>query len=278
MTIWSLISSLFVSVAYAQTESIGTLEGSVSVGPTGQAAYSVPVEVPPGIAGMQPKINISYNSLAQNGPLGVGWVISGFSSIVRCRLTEVQDGKFDGVDYDGDDRYCLDGVRLISVSGNYGENNSEYRKEIDDYSKVVVKEVDTANTWPLSFDVHTKAGLRYVYGGKESARVHKGNASSSPVFEWKLSHIWDANGNYIEYHYHNDPVEGLALPTAISYTGNEKSGVTNLNPSRLVLFRYSEDERPDKYIKYQAGIKRALTKRLDALETYITVTGVLRKS
>ena len=271
--VWGLLLvNLFISAVHGQhTESIGTLEGSIAVGPTGQAGYNIPIEVPPGIAGMQPTLSISYNTLGGNSTLGVGWSISGFSSISRCRLTQVQDGKFDGVDYDSDDRYCLEGQKLVVVKGSYGSLDSEYRKEIDDFSKVVVTAVD-ATTGPQTFTVYTKSGLRYVYGGKTSARVHNENTSTEPVFEWKLNKIWDANGNYIEYHYYNDQTTGVVLPTAISYTGNQKFGTTNLTPSRVVAFKYSdENARPDKFVQYQAGAKYALTRRLDALETYITV-------
>ena len=275
-----LINLLFVTPVQSQAISIGTMEGSLSVAPTGQAGYSIPIEVPPGVAGMQPTLSISYNTLSGNSPLGVGWAINGFSSISRCKLTQVHDGKFDGVDYDNDDRYCLEGQRLVAVNGAYGALDSEYRKEIDDFSKIVVTEVDTVNsTGPLEFAVYTKAGLRYIYGGKQSARVHKGNSTSQPVFEWKLNRIWDANGNYIEYHYYNDLATGEVLPSAISYTGNQQGSINNLDPSRIILFRYEDEgNRPDKFIKFQYGAKRALARRLEKLETYISAAGFTAES
>jgi hypothetical protein len=36
-----------------------------------------------------------------------------------------------GVNYDDNDRYCLDGQRLIAISGQNGKSGSEYRTEID---------------------------------------------------------------------------------------------------------------------------------------------------
>src|SRR5262249_9830591 len=43
---------------------------------TGSFLYNVPIEVPPGIAGMQPELSLQYNSSAQNSWVGVGWDLS----------------------------------------------------------------------------------------------------------------------------------------------------------------------------------------------------------
>jgi hypothetical protein len=51
-----------------------------------------PITVPPGIAGMQPKLSINYNSNASNGQLGLGFSLSGLSVIHRCAKTIVTDG------------------------------------------------------------------------------------------------------------------------------------------------------------------------------------------
>lgn len=41
----------------------------------------------------------------------------------------VQDGFIDGVDFDNNDKFCLDGQRLIVTSGGYGAPGFEYRLE-----------------------------------------------------------------------------------------------------------------------------------------------------
>jgi hypothetical protein len=37
---------------------------------------------------------------------------------------------------DDNDRYCLDGQRLIAISGQNGKSGSEYRTEIETFSRV----------------------------------------------------------------------------------------------------------------------------------------------
>ena len=59
---------------------VGSIPGQLSV-EQGAAVYTIPIEVPPGVAGMQPDLAITYNSNAGNGLLGVGFSLSGLSVI-----------------------------------------------------------------------------------------------------------------------------------------------------------------------------------------------------
>lgn len=105
--------------------------GSFSVSPNGAAAYTIPIEVPPGTAGIQPDLNLNYNSQIRSGMVGVGWSLGGLSVIYRCGATTVTDGASAprGINYDLNDKFCLDGQRLVVVSGTYGAAGSEYRTE-----------------------------------------------------------------------------------------------------------------------------------------------------
>src|SRR4051794_8338846 len=62
---------------------VGYLPGSGSAGVDGSYTYKIPLEVPAGRMGMQPNLELVYNSKAGNGILGVGWSLSGQSSISR---------------------------------------------------------------------------------------------------------------------------------------------------------------------------------------------------
>src|SRR5712692_4384881 len=94
--------------------SVGSLPGSWDVSPAGQFTYSIPLDVPTGRAGMQPSLSLQYSSGAGNGLLGVGWWLSGLSSITRCAKSLASDGIVDGIDYGEDpdttpDKFCFDG-------------------------------------------------------------------------------------------------------------------------------------------------------------------------
>ena len=82
------------------------------VSPTGAAQISLPIVVSPGTAGMQPHLALTYSSQGGNGPLGLGFSLSGLSAISRTGRTIAQDGVKGGVAFDAGDRFALDGQRF----------------------------------------------------------------------------------------------------------------------------------------------------------------------
>jgi hypothetical protein len=61
------------------------------------------------------------------------------------------------------DRYCLDGQRLIAIRGQEGKSGSEYRTEIDTFSRVKF----TGNYWT----VDTKSGQTFEYGNTGDSKI-----------------------------------------------------------------------------------------------------------
>lgn len=67
------------------------VKGQASVN-GGQAAYTIPIDLPPGRNGIQPNVSISYNSQGGSGVLGMGFSLNAGDSISRCGATQAQDG------------------------------------------------------------------------------------------------------------------------------------------------------------------------------------------
>ena len=105
---------------------MGTLTGQMGVSPTGAATYTVPITIPPGIAGMAPNLSVVYNSQGGDGIAGQGWELSGLSMIYRCPRTRAQDGYARSVHMDafGGDGICLDGKRLFETSPGVYQSES----------------------------------------------------------------------------------------------------------------------------------------------------------
>ena len=91
---------------------------------------------PPGRRGVEPSLALTYSSRGGNGPLGVGWSLSGLSVITSCRRSPALDEAYGGT---YPDRLCLDGARLVEVNRSLAPANSsaEYRSETDSYRKVI---------------------------------------------------------------------------------------------------------------------------------------------
>lgn len=159
----ALISFAFGAPARAaNAPPMMTVPGQFSVTSGGAATYSIPIVPPPGTAGMVPGLSLDYSSQNGDGINGLGFVLSGLSSITRCQRTIAQDGTHGSVNYDNNDRFCLNGQRLMVISGTYGANLSEYRTEIDSFSKIIAH--GTAGNGPAWFEVHTKSGQTLEFG------------------------------------------------------------------------------------------------------------------
>jgi RHS repeat-associated protein len=219
----------------SSTGVVGAIGGTVDVGHMGAAVYTIPIEIPAGINGMQPGLAITYNSQAGNGLLGWGWDLTGVSAITRAGTTLYHDGYMSGADFD-DDRFYLDGQRLMVVSGSYGADGAEYKTEVDGMSKVVSYTCDTTNG-PAKFKVWTANGLVLEYGGTSESRI--GLHQRNDVCLWLLNRVEDRNGNYMTYHYNRGGASYQM--TRIKYTYND---AVRTDPPYEVSFLY--DDRDDK--------------------------------
>ncbi|MEM6650227.1 MAG: FG-GAP-like repeat-containing protein, partial [Pseudomonadota bacterium] len=235
--------------------------GQFNVTPGGAATYSIPIEVPPGTAGMVPSLSLNYSSQGGNGILGVGWSLGGLPSISRCGKTIAQDGTTKGVEYSSDDRFCLEGQKLIAINGPYGGDGTEYRTEIDGFSKIV-SYTNSGINGPAWFKVWTKSGQIMEFGNTADSQM-KASSELSYVRVWAANKISDVMGNYLTVTYNTSQSTGESFPTRIDYTGNDGE---SLSPYNSVRFNY--ENRSDDSTRYLAGSKLSLTKRLKTIKTY----------
>ncbi|MCA9409395.1 MAG: hypothetical protein KC733_11950, partial [Candidatus Omnitrophica bacterium] len=237
----------------------GYLAGSFGVNEGGSASYSMDLAVPPGTSGVAPKLSLSYDSRGRSSVLGSGWSLAGLSAITRCGTTLAQDGFIDGIDFDGNDKFCLDGQRLVAINGVYGANGTEYRTENETFAQIF--SYGTAGSGPERFVVKTKAGLIYSYGGTTDSRVEA--EGKTDVLLWHADKVSDTTGNYFTITYHEDNAIGESYPLRIDYTGNAAQG---LIPYNSVQFSY--EARTDIIPRFLAGSMMKLTKRLNKISMY----------
>jgi len=243
------------------------LPGKFSVSTTGGALYSIPIEVPPGTGGMKPELSLDYTSQSQNGPMGVGWALSGIPVITRCPATLVVDGTTRGVNFTASDNFCLSGQRLLTISGTQGAPGTQYSTEVESYSRIISN--GTAGTGPQSFTVWTKSGQIMTFGN--SAAFDGSNpqvsASNATVRSWSLTSVADVSGNMLTVLYGQPAgaVYGEYVPTEIDYTSNANASPA-LAAYNAVVFKYGA--RNDVIDSYQAGVQMRTSTVLTNVQVY----------
>ncbi|WP_163370505.1 RHS repeat-associated core domain-containing protein [Endozoicomonas acroporae] len=232
-------------------EVVGSSAGEFRVNESGSAIYTIPVNLPKGIAGLTPQLALTYDSQGGNGHLGKGWSLEGLSAISRCRPSLEIEGHVDAEPT----RFCLDGQKLIVSDGQtYGAEGAEYRTEIDAFSKVI--SYGSQNGYPTHFKVWRKDGSVTEYGNTEDSRI-EGQGSQVPV-AWSINKIQDnlqLENNSILFSYLEDNTNGEFALDQIAYAGGQWI-------AKLHYF----DQRPDQQSFYSAGYKSSITKRLEAIE------------
>ena len=256
----------------AHDPTVGRLAGSAGVS-GGAASYEIPIVVPPGRRGMQPGLSLNYSSRAGNGIAGMGWSLSGLSSLHRCPHTLEQDGQIRAVQLDAGDRLCLDGQRLILTGGTYGAANATYGTELESFARVTQLGGDLASAASY-FKVERQSGEIAYYGNTGSAaspaRVVPGGVSVP--LTWMIAKVEDRVGNAMHYHY-TAYGDGETLVGSIQYTS---FGATL--GDRMVSFNYGD--RPtgagasDRASSYLAGGLTRQTKRLTSIVTFVGSTPV----
>ena len=242
----ALATNRFNTVAYDDTSYQatyvpGSTSGQFSVSKSsGSASYAIPVVVPVGTAGVQPSLNIAYNSFGDNGLMGVGFSLSGQSSIGRCSKNRSLDGVAQAVDVASYQAFCLDGTRMLPVDSS----GREFRLVEDSFAKIT-SHGGTAEA-PEYFKVLYKSGDLSTYGNNSQARQTFLSVNSN----WAITATQDRAGNSIAYSYISR--NNMSLPNYIVYANNR------------IDFEYVN--RADTVEGYQLGSKQVIDQLLKKID------------
>jgi RHS repeat-associated protein len=212
---------------------VGYTKSDFNVSQTGAATMNIPIYVAPGTNGIQPSLSISYNSHMSYGLLGIGWTLSGLSSISRTVKPFYVDGNVRSVNLDESDSYSLDGNRLVLINDLPGFDGDEYLPEIEDFSKIKAK--GTSGNGPSWFEVTLRNGSKIEYGHSSFSKIE---SQEGTALTWNISRVSDVFGNYCDFVYEKDAITGQTYLRKILYTGNTAA---NLNPYNEILFNYKRN-------------------------------------
>lgn len=232
----AFIPTMMSDIQAANPSSGMSLISPPTASQSGSAGVSYPLTIPAGRQGMQPQLNISYNSDGGNGFLGLGWSMgqSAISIDTRWGVPLLSDTLETEI-------YTLDGEqmmypKILSNSGtmvdwmphrHYDATSSENiystldRPRITDAQFTLRKQggfdkIERLGDLPSNYYwkvTHTNGSVSW-YGGKyglEENYVLKN--SDNKVVYWSLYRVEDVHGNNINYYYTK---EFLGTPTGIN--------------------------------------------------------------
>ncbi|PBQ31633.1 hypothetical protein CNR22_07580 [Sphingobacteriaceae bacterium] len=208
---------------------VGETAGGFQVTQNGAASYNISITVSPGTRGVEPRLGLSYNSQGGLGLLGVGWSFTGLSAISRTGKIPMHDGNFSSPQLATSDVYALDGNRLFALSGSYGQANTTYYTESENFATIT--SFGTSGNGPERFEVQDKNGNILKYGNANNSSL-KG-VGDNTTLTWYLNEFKDEFGNYMTYSY--KVLSGEVVIDKIEYTGNVAAA---LSPYNKITFMY----------------------------------------
>ena len=269
---------------------------AVSVSPSGQPAYSIKIETPPG-RGPEPSISIDYTG-ARNGAVGAGWTMSVGAQIARCAGIKAIDRMAGTINFAPTDKLCMNGVRLIALddagnptvglstrdAGGLDEASyREYRIETDSRTRIRAYGMAGADesSGPKYFKVwHPDGGVSVLGNGPDdvgSSSIVFGTQSlyAGTAMTWMVSKSLDRHANSILFFYDQLAYRvGANIGDSSGYPSFGKDVVVKeiqYGPSNKVVFAYAD--RQDNVLAREEtlyrGNKSVSVRLLSAISTYV---------
>ena len=240
-------------------ERVGTLPG-VATASFGSAEYAIPLQHPPTAGQLDAGLSIRYDSHVGDGFMGLGFRLDGLSKISRCAKPVVDYEYLPGFPtgvvsaYSGAEGYfdfassslCIDGERLLLVSGEEGADGAEYRARTSPNYRVLQHgDLTSTDVW---FEASAGNGISERFGSTEESRrlrdIPSFPTTRTFAYEWHLSESEDRFQNRILYSYEKDS-------TVIETTEGSYPADVDVRPSQLrfehkgvtgarIVFRYAE--------------------------------------
>lgn len=239
----------------------GTLAGQGGTSPFGAAQYAVSLPIPPASGGFAPALAAVFDGSGMQGSLGVGWKLSGLSTIARCSPSPAQDGYRASLTATNADRLCLDGTRLVPLNGKYWDSTTVYKLESELYARVY--RIDTNGH--EGYKVVWRDGSASTYGATTDA-LKKHDGIGKPL-AWHVSQVMDRFGNYYTVEYENEPATGDVRPKQVNYSGNAAA-----NRPLGIQLSFIYEAQPDTVAAYVIDTQFKVGKRLARID--VSVNGL----
>lgn len=227
------------NLKYSSSDIVGEIPMSISSSENGAVNASIDIEIPSGIAGVEPSLSLSYSSIGGNGIAGYGWNLTGLSTISHRNLTHYVDGKVAPAKNDIHS-LVLDGRRLI-LTKTISSNSYEFRIESSEGSITAIGNINEIK-------------VKYSNGSTGTFR----DVSGTKILN--ITRLEDRFGNYMDYSY--SILNGYPYITSIKYGGNLKQ-----SKPHSVTISFTYENRPDELLYYNIGSQVNLYRRLKTIST-----------
>jgi len=220
-----------LSIHLSFADLVGSIEGDLKVDDNGHLNYQLPLNLPKPNKGFSPNLSINYAQGGGNSVLGIGFSLGGLSSITRCSKNFKIDGIQEGIRFDEQSEYCLDGERLIDIgNGEYYLYNSK---------KIKIKRHGSKAS-PEHWSVFDSEGFIKEYGIEDTALIN----SSRGVTSWKISKVLDRLDNEALYSYIR--VNNELYIDKIEYQQYKINFVYESRPDTLLTYMFGNSINHDK--------------------------------
>ncbi len=208
---------------------------------SGSFTHNIPIAAPPGVAGMQPALQLNYSSSQGNSMYGYGWGLN----VARIERS-LKRGKPLYTDADVFVLWMNGGAMELVAVGN-----GQYRAKRENAFLHITK---IGNRW----EVLDKAGTTYHFGWDDdvaSPQKARWPQGVTQPFSWHLSKVVDTHANFMRYYYLDD-VDGHRL---------EK---VNYAPNNTLVLAYETRPANDRRWRYNTGYKKTIGARLISAKSY----------